>query len=124
MGISRPTMESDNQLRGKKMACLLDSYKETPLTDNSWATEKSKSFQVKEEAPEVEAAASSPERQRQRFRQFGLTKAQGPREACNHLWELCRLWLRPEKHSKEQMVELVVLEQFLAILPAEVQGWF
>ncbi|XP_053427259.1 zinc finger and SCAN domain-containing protein 30 [Nycticebus coucang] len=60
---------------------------------------------------------------RQRFRQFGYSDSTGPREALSRLWELCCQWLRPEVHSKEQILELLVLEQFLAILPEELQGW-
>ncbi|XP_060616201.2 zinc finger and SCAN domain-containing protein 31-like isoform X1 [Anolis sagrei] len=116
-------LESDHQFRGTKMTCLLlDICKEAPLTNRTQATEKSESFEVKEEALESEATASNLERQRQHFRRFGFTEARGPREVCNRLWELCQLWLRPERHSKEQMLELVVLEQFLAILPSKVQG--
>ena len=59
-----------------------------------------------------------PERSRQRFRSFRYPEAWGPRRALRRLRELCRLWLRPETHSKEQMLELLVLEQFLRILPA------
>ncbi|XP_066090907.1 zinc finger and SCAN domain-containing protein 26 [Saccopteryx bilineata] len=55
------------------------------------------------------------------FRQLRYEDTQGPREALSRLHELCLLWLRPEVLSKEQMLELLVLEQFLSILPAELQ---
>ncbi|KAM7055559.1 zinc finger protein with KRAB and SCAN domains 4-like isoform 1-T1 [Molossus nigricans] len=66
--------------------------------------------------------APGAERSRQRFRGFRYPAAGGPRWALSRLRELCRLWLRPEVHSKEQMLELLVLEQFLSILPAELQA--
>lgn len=59
---------------------------------------------------------------RQRFRQFCFRDAGGPHEAFSQLWELCCRWLRPELHSKEQILELLVLEQFLAVLPGEIQA--
>ncbi|KAM4819989.1 zinc finger protein 75A isoform 2-T2 [Thomomys bottae] len=55
------------------------------------------------------------------FQNFNYHKAAGPREAINQLQELCHLWLRPEVHSKQQILELLVLEQFLFILPREMQ---
>ncbi|KAK2496769.1 LOW QUALITY PROTEIN: hypothetical protein MC885_006416 [Smutsia gigantea] len=58
-----------------------------------------------------------------RFRHFHLGDAPGPREALGRLRALCRDWLRPEVHTKEQMLELLVLEQFLGALPPDTQAW-
>ncbi|XP_029096393.1 myeloid zinc finger 1 isoform X2 [Monodon monoceros] len=81
---------------------------------------------VKLEESEEEGEAApwdpGPEAARQRFRHFHYEEAVGPREALARLRELCRQWLRPEVHSKEQMLELLVLEQFLGALPPEVQA--
>uniref|UniRef100_A0A8C0DFY8 Zinc finger protein 75A n=3 Tax=Balaenoptera musculus TaxID=9771 RepID=A0A8C0DFY8_BALMU len=48
----------------------------------------------------------------------GLT---GPREAVDQLQKLSPWWLRPEIQSEAQILELVVLEQFLTILPRDTQ---
>ncbi|KAF5929446.1 hypothetical protein HPG69_007196 [Diceros bicornis minor] len=63
-----------------------------------------------------------PEAARQRFRHFRYEETMGAREALARLRELCRQWLQPEVHSKEQMLELLVLEQFLGTLPPEIQA--
>ncbi|XP_032997908.1 zinc finger protein 184-like [Lacerta agilis] len=65
----------------------------------------------------------SREKNRQYFRRFCYREAEGPRGAYSRLQELCRRWLKVERHSKEQILELLILEQFLTILPAEVQSW-
>ncbi|XP_006877398.1 PREDICTED: zinc finger protein 263-like [Chrysochloris asiatica] len=65
---------------------------------------------------ELEAARLS-------FRSFRYQEAAGPLEALVRLRHLCHQWLRPEVHSKEQMLELLVLEQFLGALPPEIQAW-
>ncbi|XP_040828871.1 zinc finger protein with KRAB and SCAN domains 1 isoform X4 [Ochotona curzoniae] len=80
---------------------------------------------VKEEEEEEEKGKRLPsvEMFRQRFRQFGYHDTPGPREALSQLRVLCCEWLRPEIHTKEQILELLVLEQFLTILPQELQAW-
>ncbi|XP_069312916.1 zinc finger protein 446 isoform X2 [Eulemur rufifrons] len=70
-----------------------------------------------------EITLEEPEAARLRFRGFCYQEVAGPREALAQLRELCRQWLRPEAHSKEQMLELLVLEQFLGTLPPEIQAW-
>ncbi|XP_036683444.1 zinc finger protein 263 isoform X2 [Balaenoptera musculus] len=64
----------------------------------------------------------SPEASHQRFRRFRFQEAAGPREALSRLQELCHGWLRPEMRTKEQILEVLVLEQFLTILPQEIQS--
>uniref|UniRef100_A0A8D1JHA0 Zinc finger protein 215 n=1 Tax=Sus scrofa TaxID=9823 RepID=A0A8D1JHA0_PIG len=63
------------------------------------------------------------EASRQKFRHFRCLEVSGPYEALSQLWELCLRWLRPEIHTKKQILELLVLEQFLTVLPEEVRTW-
>ena len=60
---------------------------------------------------------------RQLFRQLRYHESSGPLETLSRLRELCRWWLRPDVLSKEQILELLVLEQFLSILPCELRAW-
>nr|XP_060616000.1 zinc finger and SCAN domain-containing protein 30-like [Anolis sagrei ordinatus] len=81
----------------------------------------------KEDYEKVKAAilrreASGMEALRRHFRQFRYQEVEDPRSVYGHLRELCHQWLKPERHSKEQILELLILEQFLAILPQGVRS--
>nr|XP_060615999.1 zinc finger protein with KRAB and SCAN domains 1-like [Anolis sagrei ordinatus] len=71
----------------------------------------------------LRADALRMELQRQHFRQFCCQMSEDPRRIYNQLQELCCRWLKPERRSKEQILELLILEQFLASLPPDLQVW-
>ncbi|XP_062977885.1 zinc finger protein 396-like [Elgaria multicarinata webbii] len=70
-----------------------------------------------------EDATKEEETQRQLFRQFCYQDAESPREAFCRLWYLCHQWLKPERHTKEQILDLLILEHFLTILPQDMRSW-
>ncbi|XP_067321333.1 zinc finger and SCAN domain-containing protein 22-like [Anolis sagrei] len=71
----------------------------------------------------LRADALKIEAQRQHFRQFCCQEVGDPRRVYSQVQELCCRWLKPERRSKEQILELLILEQFLASLPPDLQGW-
>ncbi|XP_058386667.1 myeloid zinc finger 1-like [Diceros bicornis minor] len=77
---------------------------------------------VLQSTPTLVVGGPGPETPGQRFLGFRYEEAKGPHKALAQLWELCRQWLWPEVRSKEQMLELLGLEQFLGTLLPEIQA--
>ncbi|XP_055409725.1 zinc finger and SCAN domain-containing protein 5B-like [Bubalus kerabau] len=86
------------------------------------------------DSPGAESPASAPgqdtrrenrdsdlEELRVRFRTFSSSDESDPMKALRRLRELCGLWLRPDLHTKEEMVDRLVLEQFVMCMPPEIQ---
>lgn len=64
----------------------------------------------------------TPAASRQRFRKFRYEDAAGPRDVLRQLQELAGQWLRPDIHTKEQIVEMLVQEQLQVVLPEELRA--
>ncbi|XP_025033094.1 zinc finger protein 202-like, partial [Python bivittatus] len=71
----------------------------------------------------LEEETTHPDIQPQTFRSIQYQEAEGPRGLSSRLHYFCHQWLRREKHTKAQVLGLVVLEQFLALLPLQMERW-
>lgn len=64
----------------------------------------------------------SPKSAQQQFWNFSYMQGPG-QEVANQLQELCHQWLMPATNSKEQILEALVLEKFLTLLPQAMKNW-
>ncbi|KAM6155660.1 zinc finger protein 213 [Rhynchocyon petersi] len=104
------------------MATFLEPQGQTPGEGEGLLIVKVEDSSWEQDSAQVEEDNRDAETYRQHFRHFCYGDAGGPHEAFSQLWELCCRWLRPELRTKEQILELLVLEQFLNVLPGGIQG--
>uniref|UniRef100_A0A674I2G6 SCAN box domain-containing protein n=1 Tax=Terrapene triunguis TaxID=2587831 RepID=A0A674I2G6_9SAUR len=60
---------------------------------------------------------------RYRFREYRFQETKGPQKAYAQLSELCHKWIQPKSKSAAWIADLLIIEQFLEILPHDVQTW-
>ncbi|XP_008103698.2 uncharacterized protein LOC103277990 [Anolis carolinensis] len=63
------------------------------------------------------------EANRLKFRTNAFRPGQAPEEILLHLTDAAQQWLCPQEHSKEWIVDMVVLEEFLDVLPVDMRMW-
>ncbi|XP_078008559.1 zinc finger protein 445-like isoform X2 [Phascolarctos cinereus] len=78
--------------------------------------EEPKSHLLKNTSPKQELS-------RRLFRQLRYAETSGPHEALLRLRELCQSWLKPDTCTKEEILEHLIMEQFLTMLPGETRTW-
>ncbi|XP_075780426.1 uncharacterized protein LOC142827898 [Pelodiscus sinensis] len=78
-------------------------------------------YKVKEAI--LDQVGITPETYRQRFRQERYRPGDRPRAVAHRLKESGMRWLEPEPKTGMQVAELVILEQFIQVLPGEGQRW-
>ncbi len=71
----------------------------------------------------LQRVARNPEQHRKRFRSVELGDNGQPFVMAQQLQDACRKWLMAEPRDVEEVVDLVVLEQFIARLPRGTAEW-
>ncbi len=71
----------------------------------------------------LQRVSRNPEQRRQCFRSVELGNNGRPFVMAQQLRDACHKWLMAEPHKIEEVVDLVVLEQFIARLPRGMAEW-
>lgn len=64
----------------------------------------------------------NPEVWHQKFRSFSPSERSDPVQDLKQISQLCSLWLRPDLNSKEEILDQLVLEQFMISVRPELQA--
>ncbi|XP_051017807.1 zinc finger and SCAN domain-containing protein 5B-like [Acomys russatus] len=70
-----------------------------------------------------ETQSYTPEVWHVKFRGFRHTGRSNPIRSLRRLWRLCYQWLRPDLNSTEEILDLLVMEQFMVSMPLELQAF-
>ncbi|XP_019495679.1 PREDICTED: putative SCAN domain-containing protein SCAND2P [Hipposideros armiger] len=105
------------------MAVAVDQQNQAPQVQEEVQIVKLEHESHWQQEISLQGSDPGPETSCQRCWHFHYQEASGPQETLIQLRKLCRQWLRPEEYTKEQILELLVLEQFLTVLPQEIQIW-
>ncbi|XDV22023.1 hypothetical protein PO909_026998 [Leuciscus waleckii] len=71
----------------------------------------------------LQRVGRTPEQHRQRFRTLGLEESGRPFILAQQLRDSCRKWLMVDGSDVEEIIDRVVLEQFVARLPRKTAQW-
>uniref|UniRef100_A0AAV2KMH6 SCAN box domain-containing protein n=1 Tax=Knipowitschia caucasica TaxID=637954 RepID=A0AAV2KMH6_KNICA len=63
------------------------------------------------------------EREERMGRSTTVPPGENPAETYHRLKGLYRRWIRPEEHTKEEIGDAIILEQFLRVLPGDIRTW-
>ncbi|XP_060028490.1 neurotrophin receptor-interacting factor homolog isoform X2 [Erinaceus europaeus] len=122
-------LDAENPLMKIQVVEVLTLNKEVACSRNTqiqalYAEDESLSPSIlKEPTQQLSNSPLDPSTAQQKFRGLRFEDAAGPQEALARLSELCHQWLQPESHSKEQILDILVLEQFLVMLPQKLRMW-
>ncbi|XP_078496392.1 uncharacterized protein LOC144752258 isoform X1 [Lissotriton helveticus] len=98
------------------------------LSEEAYAIYQSLPFYTAEDYDQLKEAlldhtSMIEESYRKKFRSVGFTAGSKPSMVAHTLQDLGRRWLKPEIRSPDDILERIIIEQFIKILPAQAAEW-